>query len=235
MKFAYLEEPPFNYVSETGAITGSDVELARYVFSTLEMVDVQFVKAEFADLLPGLARGEWQMTTGLFATSERRSKALFSRPVWALPDGLLVRSENAARIEGYSSIAKDDALTLAVIRDQAQHQSARDVGVRPEQIAVFETYADAAQAVLEGRVTAYASVARAHSGYLQQNANVELAPVVVPATEKAPAFGCFGFSRKDANLRDKVDQVLQRFLGSPAHRNLMRGFGFSDQDVDRIL
>jgi polar amino acid transport system substrate-binding protein len=126
------------------------------------------------------------MTTGLFATQARQRVALFSRPIWALPDGLLVRSEDVRRIHGYRSLVDDKALTLAVIRDQVQHQTALGLGVGPDRITVFETYIDAAQAVRDGQVSAYASVARAHDGYLQQNDDLDLASVLVPASEKLP-------------------------------------------------
>lgn len=94
MKFAYLIEPPFNYIDAVGRVTGCDVELARHVFAQLSIERFEPVEAEFAELLPGLAAGRWRMTTGLFGTEERRTLAAFSRPIWALPDGLLVREGN---------------------------------------------------------------------------------------------------------------------------------------------
>lgn len=92
VKVAYLIEPPFNYIDEAGTVTGCDVELARYVLGQLGIKEVEFVETEFSQLLPGLARNDWQMTTGLFTSPERQRVALFSRPIWALSDGLLVRA-----------------------------------------------------------------------------------------------------------------------------------------------
>ncbi|MEM9498986.1 MAG: transporter substrate-binding domain-containing protein, partial [Pseudomonadota bacterium] len=86
MKFAYLIEPPFNYVDASGRVTGCDVELAKYVFSEIGIAGFEPVETEFAELLPGVRDGKWRMTTGLFGTDERRKNALFSRPIWALPD-----------------------------------------------------------------------------------------------------------------------------------------------------
>ncbi len=71
MKFAYLIEPPFNYVDAAGRITGCDVELARHVFSQLGLEPFKPVETEFGELLPGLADGRWRMTTGLFSTEKR--------------------------------------------------------------------------------------------------------------------------------------------------------------------
>ena len=155
MKFAYLVEPPFNYVDGTGRVTGCDVEVARYVFQHIGIDEVEFVETTFAQLLPGLAEDSWQMTTGLFASDERRQSALFSDSIWALSDGLLVRSADVDRIDGYRAIANTDGLKIAVIRDQLQHQTALKHGILPNEILVFETYAEAADAVQDGRVDAY--------------------------------------------------------------------------------
>lgn len=235
MKFAYLIEPPFNYLDDSGGATGCDVELARHVFHELGLESVEFVETEFAQLLQGLARGDWQMTTGLFASDARRKHVLFSRPIWALADGLLVRKAYADRIKGYRSLAADDDLTVAVIRDQIQHQTLLQAEVAESRIQVFETYAAAAQAVKNGQISAYASVARAHAGYLHCNGNQNLALVEVPADEKPPSFGCFGFARADPGFRNRVDHVLRQFLGSARHRALMGKFGFDKNEVDLIL
>lgn len=235
MKVAYLIEPPFNYVDEAGEVTGCDVELARYALDKLGMDDVEFVETEFAQLLPGLARNDWQMTTGLFASPERRHVALFSRPIWALPDGLLVRAADAERIAGYRSFATAGDLKLAVIQEQIQHVTALELGVTPGQFRVFETYTDAAQAVQDGTVNAFASVAQAHQGFLQRRAARGLAVVNVPLRERAPAFGCFAFARAATDLRYRVDHVLNTFIGGTEHRILMKAFGFADTDVDRVL
>ena len=63
-------------------------------------------------------------------------------------------------------MASQPDIRLAVIRDQVQHRSAIEFGVSDYQIAVFETYEDAAMAVRTGAVDAYASVARAHGGFM---------------------------------------------------------------------
>lgn len=97
MRFAYLIEPPFNSVNAKGRVTGCDVELARHVFDALGIAEFDLVGTEFSELLPGLADGRWRMTTGLFGTRERRAFAQFSRPIWALSDGLLIRPGTRTR------------------------------------------------------------------------------------------------------------------------------------------
>lgn len=234
MKFAYLIEPPFNYVDTNGDVTGCDVELARHVFQKLGISDFEPVETEFAELLPGLGGSRWRMTTGLFGTDERRQTAQFTRPIWALPDGLLVRDGNPMGLTGYRSLAISSDVRLAVIRDQIQHRSAVEFGVSDRQIAVFETYKEAAKAVRDGAVDAYASVGRAHSGFIDQHAHWKLDLVLVAANEKPPAFGSFAVSLNDTSLLKDIDAVLSEFLGSDAHRQMVASFGFSNAEVDLV-
>lgn len=175
------------------------------------------------------------MTTGFFATDARQEVALFSKPIWALPDGLLVNVHDAPNVTGYQSIAVNSNQTLAVIRDQFQHSSALNSGVDQERIVIFETYTEAAEAVQEKQVTAYASVGKAHQGYLAQYPNFELEVIAIEPSEKPPAYGCFGFAMSNTELQTSIDEVLKQFLGTPKHRNMMGKFGFTSSDIDLLL
>lgn len=235
MKFAYLIEPPFNHIDPEGRVTGCDVDLARHVLSELGIEEFDPIETEFAELLPGLAAGRWRMTTGLFATEERRVHARFSRPIWALPDGLLVCRNAPTHICGYSAIANDDTTILAVVRDQFQHRSAREFGIPDGRIRVFDTYRDAAGAVRDGVADAYAGVGRAHDGFMGRHPDWRLENRIVPTAEKSPAFGSFAFSLSDAELCDAVDAVLATYLGSDAHRLLAAQYGFSGAEIDLVV
>lgn len=234
MKFAYIIEPPFNFIDANRAVTGCDVELARHVVSRMAE-SFEAVETSFAELLPGLSRGRWQVTTGLFISEERRKAAAFSRPIWALRDGLLVARGNPYGIEGYGSIARDPRFVLAVIRDQMQHRTALALGIPPERILVVEAYAEAAKMVESGRVTAYASVERAHLGYIERNQAASVEAVAVPVSEKRPEFGAFAFAKDDDALLQSFDRVLSDYLGSSEHRAMMTIYGFSDDEVDLVL
>lgn len=233
MKFAYLIERPFNYRDATGIVTGCDVELARHVLAELGET-FEPVEAEFAELLPGLSQGRWRMTTGLFATAERKRHALFSRPIWALPDGLLVLRGNPFGLTGYRSAAAT-GIRVAAIRDQVQHRAAMDFGIGDDRLLIFDTYEQAVHAVLAGAADAYASVARAHAGYLTQHPGLALDVITVPSVEKPPARGSFGFALDHAALCRSVDTALERFIGTPEHRALMARFGFDDAEIDLLL
>ena len=235
MKFAYLIEPPFNFVDDAGQVKGCDVELAQYIWRELDLGEFEPLETEFAQLLPGVAEGRWKMTTGLFATPEREKLAQFSRPIWALPDGILMKRGNSFQVEGYASASKVSEFKMAVIRDQVQHKTALELGFDESRIKIFETYNDAARSVLEGDANGYASVGRAHTGFLNQNPDMELEVIHVQPSEKRPAFGSFAFNRNDTEFKNSVDEVLERYLGSDEHRQMMAEYGFDDSEIDLLL
>jgi len=227
LRFAFLIEPPFCYRTQDGAVTGCDVELARTIARQIGADAFDPVETEFAELMPGLIDGSWHMTTGLFVTDERRRLVDFSRPIWALYDGLLVRASNPHGIAGYASIAKAAGLRLGVVTGQVQHVTALQLGVPAERIRTFDTYALAAAAVMGGAIAAFASVATAHRSFLGQHSASDLAVVEVPPSEKAAEPGAYAFAKSERRLRDAVDQALAGFLGSADHRALMTRLGLT--------
>jgi polar amino acid transport system substrate-binding protein len=233
--FAYLQEPPFCFRDGDGIVRGCDVELAQVLSTMAGGGTFETVEAEFAQLLSGLLDERWMMTTGLFVTGERRARVDFSRPIWALHDGLLVRAGNPRGLAGYGSLARDRSAVLGVIVEQVQHATALRLGVPADRIRLFRTQDEAASAVANGRVDAYASVAAAHRGYLVNRPDAALAVVDVPVAEQPPASGAFAFAKEGRNLRDAIDGALASYLGSPEHRALMSRYGFTAAEVDRVL
>ena len=51
----------------------------------------------------------------------------------------------------------------------------------------------------------------------------------------AVAAGAYSLAKSSADLKRAFDGVLQTFLGSPEHRAIMRRYGFSDADIERVL
>lgn len=225
LRFAYLIEPPFCYRGTDGTVTGHDVEIARALLPHLGISRIDFIEAEFADLLDGLERDRWDIVTGLFITPDRQQRVRFSQPIWALADGLLVRRAQAAAITGYRALAAAADLRLAVVRDQVQHRTALTLGVPAARIDVFPTYAAAADAVGQSYADAYASVALAHVGHLAQHPAPDLMIVPVPLEEKPADVGGFAFAKSADRLHAAVDAALAGFLGSPDHQALANRFG----------
>jgi polar amino acid transport system substrate-binding protein len=233
--FGYLQEPPFCFRDSTGIVRGCDVEVAQALLPVIGSAGFHAVETVFADLLPGLIGNRWAMTTGLFVTADRRAHVDFSRPIWALQDGLLTSAGGGSGIKGYRSLAQDHSALLGVVTEQVQHTTALRLGIPNDRIRVFATQDEAASAVVAGRITAYASVAMAHRGYLATRPNADLVVIDVESSEQPPAVGAFAFAKGSDELRHAIDQALAIYLGSPEHRVLMSHYGFTRDEVDRVL
>lgn len=224
--FAYLDEPPFCWPAAGGTAQGCDVELVTAALQALGIAKFEPRLTSFAELLPGLAAGRWTITTPLFVTAERQRLVDFSRPVWTLADGMLVRAADRERLTGYRAVAQT-AARLVVVGGQVQVQSGLAAGVPPERMVHVATQEEAVAAVRDQRADAYASVAMAHRGYLARRPDAELAVVTICADEGSPpAAGAFAFGKQNAALRERFDGVLAELIGSDWHRAMMARHGF---------
>jgi len=230
----YLDEPPFCAPGPDGAPVGCDVEVAFAILKGIGAASIETRLVTFAELLPGVAGGQWQINTPLFITEERERLVAFSRPVWSLADGLMARAGNSKRFGSYAALAADTDGRLVVVADQVQERRALAAGVSPQRIQRVATQAEAVKAVLGNRADAYASVSMAHRGYLQANPNGTLRVEDFGACGGAAALGAYSFATSNTELRKAFDNALGRYLGSPEHRRIMRRYGFTDADVDRI-
>lgn len=210
MRFAWIDERPFGY-EVGGVVTGCDVELARQAFTALGL-PFEPIHTTFDELLPGVTQGRWDVTTGMFVTAARQAQASFTRPIWSLRDGLLV-AHTKRYITGYTALARE-RLKTAVLKGQVQRNHALRLGVDPADLVEFDSYSEAAAAVLDGRVAAYASVALAHEEHLstlpEHDRGLAIC-VPVPSAEVAPAPGAFACA--SAELRDALDPILAEILG----------------------
>lgn len=223
--FGYLDEPPFCWPAAGGAAQGCDVELVTAALQALGITEFEQQLTTFAELLPGLASGRWTITTPLFVTAKRRRLVDFSRPVWALADGLLVRSADRERLSGYRAVAVA-AARLVVVGGQVQEQAGLAAGIAPERIVRAATQEEAVVAVRNGDADAYASVAMAHRGYLARQPDDSLAVVTVAVDEGSPAAGAFAFGKQHASFRERFDRALTGLIGSDWHRTMMARHGF---------
>jgi len=233
--FAYIDEPPFAQPRPGAEPVGCDVDLVRTILAAIGVQEVEMRLTTFAELLPGVAAGRWTINTPLFVTPERAASVAFSRPVWALNDGLVVRAEDAHRLNGYRAIALDPSARLGVVGGQVQRDTALKAGVPPERISEFATQPDALAAVLAGRVDAYASTAIGNRTVVRALGSPALAVVDAAEVQARAPVGAYSFARESVALRDRFDEALARYLGSPGHRAMMAAHGLSDREIDPVV
>lgn len=231
--FAYIDEPPFAAPAAGGAV-GCDVELAMTVLESIGVRHVELQLTTFGELLSGVADGRWTMNTPLFVTPERRRQAAFSRPVWALRDGLIVRPGAASTLIGYEAVASQRA-RLGVVSGQVQYQTALRAGVAADRVWTFATQAAAIDALLAGAIDAYASTLLGKRTLVRQLAHEALCAIEVTPSPHPIPVGAFSFAHDSVMLRQRLDTFLASYLGSPAHRQQVKAHGLSASEIDPVV
>jgi len=238
--FAYIDEPPFAWPGTDGRPAGCDVEIALTILKAIGVRQVETRLVTFTDLLPGVMAGRWTMTTALFVTVERSRWVDFSRPIWALSDGFIMRTGNPKVLINYEALAADDTARLGVVKDTVQRQTALNAGIPVDRIVELATQDEVVAALLAGQVDVYASTAMGHRAFVRRAGDARLAVVdLVPANtigeRTAPVFGAFAFAKSNGGLRQVFDLALKAYLGSAEHSTLMARYGFTNADIDRVV
>ncbi len=211
------------------------MELAHHVLTVAGVATIDYSLTAFAELIPGLLDGRWQMSTAMFITEERAALVDFSRAIWAARDGLIVRPGDAARLRSYESIARDAMALLAVVRGTIQRRTALDAGIPEHRIVEYPDQGTAAAAVREGRVAAFASTAIGNRAYVESGSGLAAVADEPIGSRAASPRGAFGFSMSTPDLTAIVNSILDRYLGSPEHQALMAHYGFTSDELPPAL
>jgi polar amino acid transport system substrate-binding protein len=231
---AYIKEPPFYWTRDSGRPTGADMELAEVVLRAIGISDIEYHLTSFAEFLPGVQEGRWDMNVPIFITPERSWQVEFSVPVWTIGDGFLIRSGNPKALTSYVAVAARSDARLGLIPAQVQVDSARAAGVRNGQIVLFTDQPEAIAALLGGRIDAFAGTALGNR--TAASANPALDAVDVGAGKSgAELIGGFSFSKSNSSLWKAVNAELRRYLGTPDHRTRVAKYGFTATEIDGVI
>ena len=233
MRLGFANEAPFAFrQAKSGDLTGEAPAVARATLAKLGVPETQGVLTEFGSLIPGLRAGRFDViAAGMYITPERCKQVLFSEPSYCVREALLVHRQNPLGFHSYEDLAKTSAARVAVVAGTVELKYAKDAGVPIERLHVFPDPPSALEALLAGRVQAYAATSLTVNDLLRKRPGAPLtaaAPFAQPSEDGKLALGCgaFAFRPEDRALRDAFDQELKRVLGSPEHLAMVEPFGF---------
>jgi polar amino acid transport system substrate-binding protein len=238
VKLAYIEEPPFGWTEPSQIATGADVELAATVLYAVGVTQIKYHLTTFNELLPGVQAGRWDMNVPLFVTRARSAQVTFSRPVWAISDGFLVRAGNPKSLNSYESFKEQPDACLGIIIGQVQLESALASGVHMDRVVLFRTQPEAVDALRLGHIDAYASTAVGNRVLSARLGGVEfeaVAHALAPVGALKLPVGAYSFNKSNVHLASAFNVGLQKYLGSSDHRTRMARYGLTAADLDPVL
>ncbi len=232
VRVGFPNQVPYAYADESGALTGADAEIARLVFARMGIASMNGVLTEFAALIPGLRADRFDTVLAMFVTPARCAQVAFSEPIYAIGQGMVVKSGNAAGITGYDDFVLKP-LRLAVMAGAAQAGYAKALGIPQGRVIAFPDGPSAMAAVSAGRADAFAISdlpARRLLATAGAARGLQLVPDFAdPVINGRPARGydAFAFRPADTSLRDAFNQALAGLRETPQFLAAMAPFGFT--------
>jgi polar amino acid transport system substrate-binding protein len=153
--------PPLQFVNDKGELQGMRVELGNEIAKWLGLTP-EYVRIEFAAMVPGLASKRWDMiNTGIFWTEER-SKLMYMVPYEQAAISFLVTKGNPLNITKWQDLAgRAVSVELGGIEERRTREvdeMLKKEGLKGLDIRTFNNFAESFQALRAGQVDAATSI-----------------------------------------------------------------------------
>ncbi|GMU39374.1 MAG: ectoine/hydroxyectoine ABC transporter substrate-binding protein EhuB [Chloroflexota bacterium] len=235
VRVGFADEPPYAYLDDDGELVGSEVAIARTIFSQLGVDRLEPVSVPFDQLIPALEDGRVDVVVaGMFITPERCARVAFSNPTYAAPTVLAVPRGNPLGLTRYRDLLEAGGV-VGVLAGSVEVGHAQGVGLSPSAITEFDQPADLVRALDVGEIDAFALTSlavrslRASTG----DGRFDVTEPFIPVIEGRPAVGAGGvaFRLDDDGLRRAVDEELARLRASGELQVLVAPFGLGDREL----
>ncbi|MBB4123340.1 ABC transporter substrate-binding protein [Martelella radicis] len=219
--------PPLQYVNDKGELQGMRVELGNALAEKLGL-EPEYIRIEFAAMVPGLAAKRWDMiNTGIYFTEER-SKLMYMIPYEQAAISFLVQAGNPLGIESWEDLS---GYAVGVELGGVEETRTREVNKMLEEkgmegitVRTFNNFAEAFQALRAGQVDAATSI-DATAMYWQQRGDFTRA-----ISGLFPQTATFAFADKD--LADAAVDALNELKEEGYYDELFDRYGVLKIDGD---
>jgi len=232
LRVGFALEAPYAYFDSQGQVTGEAPEIFRLMARRMGVEHIDWVRLDFAHLLPELQLGRIDaIAAGMFVTTERQLEAAFTRPTARVRPALVVRKgETAIPLEPrLADLSAHPQLRWTTIHGAAENGLLFQAGVAPERVATVPQAQRGLRAVAESSADAFA-ISAVTAWHLVAH-NTQWALEVRSMSDGPAGLPAFAFRLDDAHLRDQMNQQLHTFLGSDEHRQLVQAFGFTSDEM----
>ncbi|MFG6158329.1 ectoine/hydroxyectoine ABC transporter substrate-binding protein EhuB [Halomonas sp. 1390] len=236
IRIAVANERPYGYLNDQGKALGVGPEVATRILHELGIPEIEWVEAEFQDLIPGLESGRFDMAAAEMAIlPERCERVLFSNPNTSYGEGLLVMSSNPHRIRSYEDfIQRAEEIRVAFQPGTVQEAMFEALGIDPVRIVEVASPQHGLEVVVRGEADAYAATGMTVAAMEQMSPEVEAEfnfedPVI--DGREVRYFGGFAFPLDADDLRDAVNEALREEKRDGDWQQTLTRYGFLRKDV----
>ncbi|MHA6627657.1 ectoine/hydroxyectoine ABC transporter substrate-binding protein EhuB [Pseudonocardia sichuanensis] len=228
-------EQPYSYVDSAGRVTGSQPEVARAVLARLGIDGLAAVRVPFADLIPQLQAGVFDLiTAGMTVKPDRCREVAFTRPDFVAPPAFLVQEGNPREIESFRDVARSE-VRLAVIAGGVEIDYARAAGVPDDQLEIVDGQSELLRSVASERVAVGALTRISLVDELRRNpgAGVEVTEAVEPVVGGRPVVPAAAFAVRtgENDFLEAFNAELAALQASGEWLRITEQFGFTRENL----
>ena len=171
----------------------------------------------------------------MFITPKRCQEINFSEPTCALSQGFMVKKGNPLALHSYEDLAKNSDAVFCAMDGTEEINYARNVGIPASRIFLVPDTPSGIAAIKEGKADALA-VAGLTIQILSNNLNDPAIEQADPFTgpfikgKLVKGYGDFGFRKGDDDFLAEFNSNLTEFVGSDAHFELVKPFGYTRKE-----
>ncbi len=233
IRVGFANEAPYSFAAADGTLSGESPTVFTHVMKELGVDKVDGVLTEWGSLIPGLKAGRFDaIVASMYITPKRCKQIIFANPTYGVGEAFIVKAGNPKGVATYKdAVAKGEK--IAFIAGTAEITHAKMAGMTMGGRVIVPDFASAVAAVKSGRVTAAALTSLTARDLASKDDAIDRAKpfTFVHDGKSYRGEGSFGFRKEDKALRDAVDGVLAKFIGTPEHLAMIEPFGFDASNL----
>jgi polar amino acid transport system substrate-binding protein len=228
-------EQPYSYIDPAGRVTGAQPEVARVVLGRIGIDGLDAVRVPFADLVPQLQAGQFDLiAAGMAVRPDRCREVAFTRPDFVAPPAFMVQEGNPREIDSFRDVARSD-VRLAVLAGAVEIDYARAAGVSEDQLEIVDGQSELLRSVASERVAAGALTRISLVDELRRNpgAGVEVTDAVKPVVDGRPVVpgAAFAVRTGENDFLEAFNAELAALQASGEWLSITEQFGYTRENL----
>ena len=227
----FAGEAPYSF-DEDGELTGASVALAREIFGSLGIDNVEGTLTDWNSLIPGLNAGQFDaISAGMSVLPERCAEAAFSEPEFQYTTALMVPAGNPEGLENMQSFV-DSGLVVATMSGAVESTYAQSLGLESIEVGGPQ---DGVDAINSGNADAFALTAISLNWMAENTAtDLEVTESFVAEIDGVLQYGAGGtvFRQEDTSLLDAYNEKLAEIVSDvDRYLSIVGDFGFTAEEL----